>query len=300
MCTFCTEHGFDDKWYFNFENFLFKRIYPTPEMQEEAIKAWTSETGRLYLVDRYGDPEYTHRPPAEYTGGVGGAFAQIITPEEAKKVMEIAAEACKREDTFMVLSRCNCALAYRGKIEYRCIVFGMPVTLSAKIGYQRYPKEGLTEFGGAEWREVRQRLYEGRKVPLTVPDSKELIGDWIRRGFYVTLVTRATFPLIDGMCFCEAPYCQRYRRRREGGLANSDLGLRKGHYIARIDPLKCNACGACMMRCMFGAILVSRHSKVASIDPKDCFGCGLCETDCKRQAISMVPRKELSIARDLW
>lgn len=300
MCTFCTEHGLDDKWYFNFANYLFSKIYPTPELQEEAKKAWTSETGRLRTVDHYGDPEHTHRPPDEYTSGVGGAFAQIIAQPEAMKVMEIADEACKREDTFMVLSRCNCALAYRGKMEYRCIVFGVPVTLSAKTGYQRYPKEGLTEFGGAEWRELRKILYDGRKVSLTVPDAKELIAEWNKRGFYSTLVTRATFPLIDGICFCEAPYCQRYRRRRERGLSNPDLGLRKGHYIARIDPQKCNSCGACMMRCMFGAILVSHHNKLALVDPKDCFGCGLCQIECKRDAVTMVPRVEVSAAKNLW
>ena len=96
MCTFCTEHGFGDKWYFNFENYLFNKIYPTPELQEEAKKAWTGSSGRLLAVDLYGDAEYCHRPPAQYTGGVGGAFAQIITLEETMKVMEIAEEACKR------------------------------------------------------------------------------------------------------------------------------------------------------------------------------------------------------------
>jgi len=281
----------DDRWYFNFENYLFNKIYPTPELKQEAKEKFME---RLYNVDRYGDPAYTHDPDQSI------APAQVITREEANKVFEIAEEATKREDTIIALSRCNCALAYRGKIEYRCIVFGVPITWSSEIGYQRYPREGLTEFKGAEWSELKSKVYAGRRVPLKPEEAKELFQDWTKRGFQTTLVTRAIFPLIDGLCFCEAPYCQRIRRRKLAGLQNDHQHLRKGHYVARINPEKCNACGACMIRCMYGAVIVRRWSDIAHIEPADCFGCGICRAGCRYEAIDMVQREEIPAAREQW
>ena len=36
MCHWCTDHGRGQVWYENFENYLFNKILPTSEEQEEA------------------------------------------------------------------------------------------------------------------------------------------------------------------------------------------------------------------------------------------------------------------------
>ena len=124
MCTFCTDHGMDDKWYFNFENFLFNKVFPTPEDKEAARAHYIHTLGD---TDRYGDPEYDH--DLEYAiKKHKTAPGQVITQEEAIRILDLAGEATKREDTIVTLARCNCLLSFRGKIDYRCIVFGVPVS----------------------------------------------------------------------------------------------------------------------------------------------------------------------------
>jgi len=36
------------------------------------------------------------------------------------------------------------------------------------------------------------------------------------------------------------------------------------------------------------------------IDPTKCFGCGICRAVCPHDAIEMVPRESVPIARNLW
>ncbi len=294
MCTFCGEHGRGEKWYFQFENYLFQKVFPTSDEQQEARKR---SMKTFADTDRYGDPEYAHdmdylREKFAITPG------QVITLEEAKRVMNIAKEATEREDTMMVLARCNCAFTHRGKVDYRCIVFGIPVSWASEIGYARYPKEGLTEFGGAEWKEIRQQLNRGLKVPLKAEEAEELLVEWNRQGLIHTLVSRGLLPLIDGICNCEKPYCMRNRHRFLQGL--TEHVLLKGHFVARIDPQLCTACGQCMDRCPFGAVQVSKWMPNALVDVQQCFGCGLCVTTCKNEAIKFVPREEIPLAKNLW
>ena len=74
----------------------------------------------------------------------------------------------------------------------------------------------------------------------------------------------------------------------------------KGHFVARIDPQTCEACGDCWDRCQFGAIHYSATSDNVDIDLTLCMGCGLCAGACPHEAIEMVPREEIPIARNLW
>jgi ferredoxin len=293
MCTFCTDVGHGERWYMNFENYLYRKIFPEPEDLERAKQ---SHLKALADTDRYGDPAYNH--DVEYLRQKYVSMpGQVITLEEANRVMDIAEEAARREDTLVVLARCNCALEFRGQMDYRCIVFGIPVSWSSELGYSRYPNEGLTEFGGAQWRELRRELTRGRKVPFTAADARELLQLWDKKGLHHTLVSRGVLPLIDGICNCEAPYCMRIRHRRMHSIQNV---LLKGHTVARVDPTACNLCGACARHCGFGAIRVSPWSELVHIDPTLCYGCGLCRGVCKPNAISMVEREMVPAARDLW
>jgi ferredoxin len=64
-------------------------------------------------------------------------------------------------------------------------------------------------------------------------------------------------------------------------------------YQARVDGVRCNACGRCVARCPFKAITLKKQvneQERASIriDADLCRGCGVCSTRCREEAISMV------------
>ncbi|MFH1032660.1 MAG: 4Fe-4S binding protein [Chloroflexota bacterium] len=295
MCHWCADHGRGQTWYDNLENYLFNKIFMTPEQREEVKKKMVATFADTEW--RYSEPEFIRNVNFLKERASHGFAAQIITKEEMIKVLELAEEAAKREDSMVVLGHCPCNLVYHGTREYCCIGFGMPVAMSMEIGYGRLPREGLTEFGGAEWRELRSELRKGAKVPLQLNDAKQLIEEWEKKGRWHLIMGRGRMPLIEAICNCEKPYCTYWRNRLVSGVKEYCL---KGHFVARINTKKCTTCGACMKQCQFGAIHTSIWEDITNIDPTQCFGCGICRAVCKNDAIDMVPKTQIPIARNLW
>lgn len=295
MCKLCEEHHgeHDEKWYLNFENYLFDKLFPSTEEQEQRKKTMLNTFVNFESLvcgeDYARNPDFLRK---RHTSNWG---MQVVTGEEALQILELAEEAMKREDSIVVVGHCPCMLSFRGVRDYRCIGFGMPVTMAMEAGYAKLPKEGLTEFGGAEWRELRVQLRKGAKVPLKIEEAKQLLPEWEKRGLYHAVGARGTFPLIDSICHCERPYCMLWRNRDIYGVNEAIL---KGHYVARIDQEQCTSCGACQQRCQFGAIYSS--ADITNVDPTRCFGCGLCRVGCKHEAIKMIPRQSVPAARELW
>lgn len=59
--------------------------------------------------------------------------------------------------------------------------------------------------------------------------------------------------------------------------------------VPRIDPDKCNYCGACQEYCVYNAIAVM--DDLVLTFPELCHGCGVCSYYCHRGAISEVPER---------
>jgi Pyruvate/2-oxoacid:ferredoxin oxidoreductase delta subunit len=296
MCNWCHEHGDrDQKWYDKFENYIFEKVFPDEAAQEKAkdeIKATFSQTEW-----RYSDPEFIRNKKFLMDRAEAGFGSQIITKEEMLKVIRLADEATKREDSIMVVGHCPCRLVYEGVRDYVCIGFGIPVTMSMEVGYGRLPKEGLTEFGGAEWVDLRRDLRKGVKVPFRYEEAEEMIDEWEKRGLWHIVMSRGRLPLIEAICNCERRYCTYWMNRFRSGVPEYVL---KGHFVARVDPKTCVSCGECWDKCQFGAIHYSATSDNVDIDPTLCMGCGLCANVCPNEAIDMVPRAESPIAKNLW
>ncbi len=293
MCTFCTEHHFGDEWYFNLENFLFNKVYPDPEERARIKKDRIAHMCHQEWHEAH--PKYALDEDLVRKSSAHRA-SQVVTLEDANRILDLAEESIKRQDTMIATARCACAMMRRGKIEYRCIFFGVPTLWSAEIGFQRYPKEGLTEFGGAQWSELRKEIRKEQRAPITAAEAKELFQEWDKQGLVHTVVTRGLFPMIDGFCNCERPICIRMRQR---DLFNTSYPLVKGTSVAEINLAQCTRCRNCMEYCPFGAIFISKYSNDAAIDPLKCFGCGLCRVKCKPNAIRMVPRKQIPVAASL-
>lgn len=59
------------------------------------------------------------------------------------------------------------------------------------------------------------------------------------------------------------------------------------NYLARVDQVRCRACGTCQARCQMDAIEVQGDS--ASVTALRCIGCGLCVTSCPSEAVALQP-----------
>ncbi|MHA1147960.1 MAG: 4Fe-4S binding protein [Promethearchaeota archaeon] len=72
-----------------------------------------------------------------------------------------------------------------------------------------------------------------------------------------------------------------------GGLTRYDnpRAIARANYISSIDEDLCVACGTCIERCKFGAIVVE---EVAFVNENRCLGCGLCAVTCPEEAITMI------------
>ncbi len=296
MCDWCNIHGSrDQKWYEKFDNFLFNKVFPEAAEQERRKKEIVATFAETEW--RYAEPDYIRNVDFLSRRAASGFGSQILTRDEMLRILRVADEATKREDSLLVVGHCPCRVVYDGVRDYCCVGFGMPVALSMEMAYGRLPREGLTEFGGAEWRELRNELRKGAKVPLKLDEAEALVDEWEERGLWHIVMSRGRLPLIEAICNCERRYCTYWRNRF---ISDVPEYVRKGHYIGRVDPLKCTTCGTCLDKCQFGALHYSKIAKTVDIDVTMCFGCSLCAGACPNNAIDMVPRVEIPAAANLW
>jgi ferredoxin len=81
------------------------------------------------------------------------------------------------------------------------------------------------------------------------------------------------------MCNCCKCCCTAMRGHNIFGVPV----LAPSGYVARIRE-ECNACGACVDFCQFGAIALDAEVRIVA---EKCMGCGVCESKCSRKAISL-------------
>ena len=80
------------------------------------------------------------------------------------------------------------------------------------------------------------------------------------------------------ICNCCACCCGAMQARRNGVPMLASSG-----YVARVDPERCDGCGACGAECQFQAAAL--EDGIASVDPIQCMGCGTCVPRCPSEAI---------------
>ncbi|MBD3228442.1 MAG: hypothetical protein GF329_09660 [Candidatus Lokiarchaeota archaeon] len=85
------------------------------------------------------------------------------------------------------------------------------------------------------------------------------------------------------LCNCCECCCGLLAGLTRTGLENPKA-IAKANFIASVDENECVACGTCVDRCKFGAVIVEEY---AIIDESRCMGCGLCAVKCPNEAIIM-------------
>ncbi len=199
-----------------------------------------------------------------------GTVMQICPLDDSDKVLELAAP--------VILMRCECRSWTRGRDErceedYTCCGLG-----PGQLKWERWPedKKGGVKFVNAE-------------------EAKEWNHKMDKLGYCHILMNYGA-PYIGGFCQCDYPDCGAVR-------AAVDFGTEplKSHYVAELDYNRCNGCGICAQRCMFGALKIEiTPPEKANIDQFKCYGCGLCETGCSRGAIKLVRRETIPDLAEVW
>lgn len=271
MCDFCVKHGNGGKWYENVENYarrMFKirrekgEFFDVQSMLEsiidEAVEARSLPDKSKYeeVKDKVEMMLYNIH------------FGQVITLEEAEKILDIAYPIARLT--------CVCRRRSRGVKDdenYLCVGLG--------VGMYKWEK----------WPEN----YRGGVHFMSPDEAKEWLREVNKAGAVHSFWVFGT-PYIGGMCNCEYPACIGMRMRLDYGIKL----LRKGEKVAQVDYSKCNGCGVCLKRCQFGALTYEVAAERVSVNQMKCFGCGLCATSCKPAAIRMLDRNEYPALRNEW
>ncbi|MFZ6027632.1 MAG: ATP-binding protein [Chloroflexota bacterium] len=86
------------------------------------------------------------------------------------------------------------------------------------------------------------------------------------------------------ICNCCTCSCGLLRGVAELGMADV---VAKSPFVLAVDENRCQACGACITACQFGAL----HMEATALrDERRCVGCGVCVPACPEEALSLVRR----------
>ena len=290
MCFYCDLWGDGQPWYLNPRNYS-RQMYSLrppgkgPQLVSKAgvrsagTEAVTAGDLEKAVVDamEIGPDAYKaavarmkHHMEASSGGGrVGGFEAQVLSLQEAEKVLELSSP--------ISLLHCICrarllARDERNEHEYTCLGTGIGM-----LKWERWPER-----------------YKGGVKFVSIEEAKKWTREMNRKG-YVPIIMIYGDRFVGGICLCDYPSCLAIASRLDFGWQ-----CLKGHYVAFVDESKCNGCGVCAQRCQWGALKFNVVQDKAGIDQYRCFGCGVCETGCPRQAIHLEEREKIPALKEVW
>jgi electron transport complex protein RnfB len=121
--------------------------------------------------------------------------------------------------------------------------------------------------------------------PITKEDSLRILGEAAQAGLvHCTAGHRSPLNYICNCCTC---CCGVLRGLVEFGMP---AAVACSDFYASVDSALCSACGSCIERCPFGALMISED--VCVVDRARCMGCGLCVSACSTGAACLKRRPE--------
>ena len=286
MCFYCDIWGEGETWFLNPRNYS-RHMYTVRPPRQAARQETRGAARESGITLTQGDLEKAavdameESPEAfqeaskrlkehmEISSRVGGFEGQVLTLQEADKVLELASP--------IGLLHCICrtrllAKEERNEYEYTCLGTGVGM-----LKWERWPER-----------------YKGGVKFVNVEQGKEWSREMNKRG-YVPIIMVYGERFVGGVCMCDYPACGIIAGRLDFGSS-----CLKGHYVAMVDEEKCNGCGICAQRCQWGALKFNVSVDKAGIDQYRCFGCGLCETACPRKAIILKERITIPALKEVW
>lgn len=140
--------------------------------------------------------------------------------------------------------------------------------------------------------EAEKKLARGYGRRLTAPEAKELLAWADRKGLMHTTDLEFGEDGPSPICNCCADDCYVFRAAER---LESKGAWPKIRHMASFDEKLCQMCGACTIRCPFGAFhhdgtlveIAGLQVRRVAFDPQNCRGCGLCAATCLTGAIAM-------------
>jgi len=209
---------------------------------------------------------------------------QIVPLEDALKIADLNQEHSP-EPVFDII-QCICATVHAGVDLPHCMDFGFTSKTT-----ERWVKMTGMPYPPPEGDEIKR---------VSIDEWKERIIEADKNGYVHNIMLWGNLTdnaYVAHLCNCKLPYCSPLRGRDSFGHEETYM---KAHYIADINALECNGCGRCAPYCQFGAIRVDHKLESAYIDPRLCSGCGVCRVKCKPDAIDLVDRTRVPIAKNMW
>ncbi len=280
MCQFCHQHGEGKKWYLEAANysdellhdmdrqqFITKFLETTPRMRSSRLEAQFRKGAAAPAWLRRIIYFFKERKYRE------DHFGQVVPIEDVEEVLRLA--------NSIVRVPCVCRKSSTGKTAEYC--FGLGIDPEKVTGLEEAFLKAFKPGPGT-------KIFE----KLTVDEALDLHRSFEKKGLVHTIWTFKT-PFVGGLCNCDRSDCLAMMAFRY----DFQLFFR-GEYIAEVDSEACTGCRACLSLCQFGAIGYSVVEKRSFIDPLRCFGCGVCRAACEFDAISLKPRSESPLSKNLW
>jgi Pyruvate/2-oxoacid:ferredoxin oxidoreductase delta subunit len=279
MCQFCVEHGEGKRWYLNAQNYAYdlesdvrRRDYVLNFISEFDKTRSNAIAGMELLdrmprpIERMGKSFFSKRTRPHH-------FGQPVPIEECEQILDIA--------TSITVIPCICRMHAPGqRAEDVCVlVTTQPIEGYLAEGFKDYEAgPGLDDFHGVEKAE-----------------AMDLLRECEQRGLMHSVWTFET-PFAAAICNCDLESGCMAMRLTKG----YEMKLMwRGEWIAEADQERCNSCGKCAAACPFDAISET-PSRTFAPRVEDCWGCGVCRAHCRDDAITLVDRRSVPAAANLW
>jgi len=283
MCRYCVEYGGGTKWYLNPNNYSAAVQTATPH--KEGIAALGGAGKNTFEMNIAAGADGAV-PDVNYPDTVNMVLenvlnhaGQVVPIEDALKVVDLTFDSYNVD---FVKQHCTCRKYFNMEPLEVCLYIGRIAETSGE---------------SRPWEKDQKRLNrEQVKDHLRAMSKANMVHSLWHGG-----VATDGVPVL-AICSCVYPDCMGIRAREVYGAMN---GMRKGEYVARIDPEKCReGCGStakqCMGVCNFGSLRFSPTHQHVFVVPQRCFGCATCRNVCPYDAIEWLERTSIPALVDEW
>jgi len=283
MCRYCVEYGEGTKWYLNPKNYAADVMTVTPH--KEAIAALGGRGKNTFEMNIAAGADGAV-PDTNYPDLVNMVLenvlnhaGQVVPIEDALKVIDLTFD---QYDHPWLKQHCTCRKYFGQKPLECCLYTGRIADTSSEERPWEHDHKKLNR------EQVKDHLRHMSKARMV-------------HALWHGGVQTDGIPVL-AICSCAYPDCMGIRAREVYEAMN---GMRKGEYVARIKPNKCQeGCGKterqCMPFCHFGALRYSVIAEHVFTVPQRCFGCGNCRNICPYGAVEWHERSYFPALVDAW